>query len=208
MGKKWINDWAPSSRIYQHVCANRKFWKHEALSSHFGVPLLWYKTCLIHFYICCCTQFSWCLLLFFPHRSHLPLVSVFFLFLNALCSGAPSWKDQLSLISPFDVFKKTFQCDVTQDSKEMQQLINLYQKRTKIQRHWCRATFLSSHLISSTLRLVLVLKARIMECYSRCPDSLQTIQLLRKRGPYTSGLNRKCHHIFTEVVQDTSGTHN
>lgn len=36
-----------------------------------------------------------------------------FLSLHALCSVAPSWKDCLSLISHFDVFKKTFHCDVT-----------------------------------------------------------------------------------------------
>lgn len=96
-----------------------------------------------------------------------------FLSLHALCSVAPSWKDCLSLISSFDVFEKTFQCGVTQNSKEMEQLINLYQKSKKIQRHWCTAIFLSSYLISSTLRLFLVLKAHVMECYSMCPDTLQ-----------------------------------
>lgn len=164
-----------------------KFWKHRAVSPHFRVPLVWYKTCLIHFWIVVALNFlsdSSCSFLIDPV---FPLSQYYFLSLHALCSAVPSQKDQLFLISSFDVFKETFQCDVTQDSKEMEQLINLYQKRNKIQRHWCTATFLSSSLISWTLRLFLVFKAHTAECYSRCPDSLQIMWISDHIAPEKNG---------------------
>lgn len=90
---------------------------------------------------------------------------------HALCSVAPSWKDCLSLISPFDIFKKTFQCDVTQDSKEMEQLINLYQKEKNPKTlMYSYIPFILFNLFNT--QIISCLKAPIMECCSRCPDSL------------------------------------